>query len=198
MSLQKHCAAYESPMIRLGQLCITACLQWREQPTHSSSILSIFEQIWISRDCQIFQKKKFNVPFGHNKLPGFPEAEILTFSDKAAVAKFLCADFTDAFSAARFGDVIYCNPPYLDTDQAASFRDYVAGGFSGEQQQKLAELAREAARQGIPVVISNHLTEEARELYRGAVVHEVPVIRNLNAKTGARQTSEGLFVFEPH
>ena len=26
MSLQKHCAAYESPMIRLGQLCITAWL----------------------------------------------------------------------------------------------------------------------------------------------------------------------------
>ncbi len=143
------------------------------------------------------QKGHFNTPFGHNKLPAFPEREIRAFAHKAERATFLCADFTEAFAAIRPGDVVYCDPPYLNTENSASFRDYVPAGFSIERQEQLADLARATAKHGIPVIISNHLTAESRELYHGAVIHEVAVERNLNPKTGIRRASEGLFVFEP-
>ena len=142
-------------------------------------------------------KGNFNTPFGHNRLPGFPKSEIHDFARKASSATFLCTDFTQAFSAVRPGDIVYCDPPYVDTDKAVSFRHYVPGGFSLERQAELANLAREAARHGIPVIISNHLTTESLDLYRGAVVHEIAVTRNLNPKAGLKRTTEGLFVFEP-
>ncbi|AQV96651.1 hypothetical protein BJN34_22570 [Cupriavidus necator] len=142
-------------------------------------------------------KGHFNTPFGHNKLPGFPEQEILAFADRSVSATFRHTDFTEAFRDLRPGDIVYCDPPYLDTERKPSFRDYVPGGFSIEQQRQLADLARAAAQQGIPIIVSNHLTPESRALYHGAVVHEVPVERNLNPKAGLRRTTEGLFVFEP-
>jgi len=143
-------------------------------------------------------KGKFNVPFGHNKLPGFPECEIRAFAQKAQRATFLCGDFTEAFAAIRPGDVVYCDPPYLDTENSTSFRAYVPDGFSVEQQKELACLARATAQRGIPVIVSNHLTAEARDLYHGAIVHEVEVGRNLNPKAASHTTMEGIFVFEPH
>ena len=142
-------------------------------------------------------KGKFNTPFGHNRLPGFPEQEILAFADRSGSATFRHADFSEAFRDLGPGDIVYCDPPYLDTESTPSFRGYVPGGFSIEQQRQLADLARAAARQGIPVIVSNHLTPESLALYHGAVVHEVPVERNLNPKAGLRRTTEGLFVFEP-
>ena len=41
MSLQKHCAAYESPMIRLGQLCITACVKPGSHDTRPAELLPV-------------------------------------------------------------------------------------------------------------------------------------------------------------
>ena len=142
-------------------------------------------------------KGKFNTPFGHNRLPGFPEQEIFAFADRSVSATFRHADFTEAFRDLGPGDIVYCDPPYLDTENAASFRDYVPGGFSVGRQRELADLARATAQKGIPVIVSNHLTPESRALYHGSVVQEVSVERNLNPKTGLRRTTEGLFVFEP-
>ncbi|MCY1263833.1 DNA adenine methylase [compost metagenome] len=105
-------------------------------------------------------------------------------------------DFVDAFKLAVPGDVIYCDPPYVDLDDAPSFTKYTAEGFPRERQQELASLARTTAASGIP---SNHLTAETRELYRGgAECREVEVRRSVASQAGSRRTvAEGIFVFEP-
>ena len=55
---------------------------------------------------------------------------------------------------------------------------------------------RATAAKGIPVVISNHLTSETRELYRGAECHEVEVRRSVTARANSRKmVVEGIFVF---
>lgn len=149
--------------------------------------------------CRYNGSGEFNIPFGHNKsAPTLPEMELWDASVKLKRARLLCGDFTAAFEAAVPGDAIYCDPPYVDQDHAESFRGYVAGAFGDEQQRQLAELARAAAKRGIPVVISNHLTTYSRELYRGAVVLEIEVKRSIGAgKSTQRSAREGLFVFRP-
>lgn len=95
------------------------------------------------------------------------------------------------------GDVIYCDPPYVDLTDSPSFTKYTAEGFPRERQRELADLTRATAARGIPVVISNHLTAETRELYRGAECHEVEVRRSVAAQVHSRgMVAEGIFVFK--
>ncbi len=144
-------------------------------------------------------KGNFNVPWNRSaKAPELPEENIRAFSERArSKAIIVQGDFTDAFKLAVAGDVIYADPPYVDLKDSPSFTKYTAEGFPQERQQELADLARTTAARGIPVVISNHLTGETRELYRGAECHEVEVRRSVAARAGARRkVSEGIFVFK--
>lgn len=143
-------------------------------------------------------KGNFNVPWGRaTHAPALPEESIRAFSERAkSKAIIVQGDFTDAFKLAVPGDVIYCDPPYVDLPDAPSFTKYTAEGFPQERQQELADLARATAARGIPVIISNHLTGETRELYRGAECHEVEVRRSVAAQAHSRKTvAEGIFVF---
>ncbi len=144
-------------------------------------------------------KGNFNVPWNRSaRAPALPEDSIRAFSERArSKAVIVQGDFTDAFKLAVLGDVIYCDPPYVDLADAPSFTKYTAEGFPRERQQELADLARATAARGIPVVISNHLTAETRELYRGSECHEVGVRRSVAARASSRRiVSEGLFVFQ--
>lgn len=143
-------------------------------------------------------KGNFNVPWNRAaQAPALPEESIRAFSERARdKAVIVHGDFTDAFKLAGPGDVIYCDPPYVDLDDAPSFTKYTAEGFPRERQQELADLARATAARGIPVVISNHLTMETQELYRGADCHEVEVRRSVAAQAQSRKSvAEGIFVF---
>ncbi|MFX7052494.1 hypothetical protein ABTH91_20895, partial [Acinetobacter baumannii] len=68
--------------------------------------------------------------------------------------------------------------------------------FGIDQQHLLASLARASARKGIPVLISNHLTEQTRALYHGAEVVEGGAPRRVGAGRSSVKTAvEGLFHF---
>jgi len=118
--------------------------------------------------CRYNAKGRFNVPFGRYKRPYFPESELNAFHQKAQRAEFMLADFAQTLNTTRHGDVVYCDPPYVPLSSSSNFTSYAAGGFSMEQQQQLADLARQSAERGIPVVISNHNTELTRRIYRNA------------------------------
>ncbi|WP_152564897.1 DNA adenine methylase [Cupriavidus metallidurans] len=52
------------------------------------------------------------------------------FSERARSKEVIVqGDFTDAFKLAVPGDVIYCDPPYVDMEDAPSFTNYTSEGF---------------------------------------------------------------------
>jgi len=118
--------------------------------------------------CRYNAKGRFNVPFGRYKRPYFPEKEMRAFHHKAQRAQFQLSDFAQTLSQTRHGDVVYCDPPYVPLSASANFTSYSAGGFTMEHQQQLASLAQRTAARGIPVLISNHSTEQIRRIYREA------------------------------
>jgi DNA adenine methylase len=139
----------------------------------------------------------FNVPFGRYKRPYLPEKEILLFQQKAQHAEFQHQDFTATMGKARKGDVIYCDPPYLPLSPSANFTSYSAGGFDMVQQQQLATLSSQCAARGVPVLISNHNTPDARAIYRGAKLHRFTVQRYISCKGTTRsKAGELLALFE--
>lgn len=142
------------------------------------------------------QKGQFNTPFSPYKQPYFPEKEMLFFYQKAQYVTLLHADFHETLNQVRSGDVVYCDPPYVSLSKTANFNGYTAQGFSPRQQIQLANIAKQLAEQGIPVVISNHDTEFTRHIYQDALLLNFFVQRNISGKnTGRKKVAEILAIF---
>lgn len=121
-----------------------------------------------------------SIPYGHPaKCPACPETAMRTFARHLAAADLRHGDFSVALAEARPGDVVYADPPYAAPDGHASFTGYGPSGFPWSDQLRLANAARGLAGRGIPVVISNHDTEETRALYAGARLHSRRIVRSL-------------------
>lgn len=141
---------------------------------------------------RVNKKGHMNAPYAHHaKLPGFPLAAMQRFAHKLGQAQLQCTDFESTLSQAQAGDVIFCDPPYLGSQNAqgqpaASFTTYSVQGFGMTEHERLASRARFLAAQGIPVVISNHDTPITRQLYAGATLHTMQVHRSIASKVQAR------------
>jgi site-specific DNA-adenine methylase len=90
--------------------------------------------------------------------------------------------FLGAIELAGCGDAVYCDPPYLASAKGSSFTSYTAGVFVYADQKALVEAALLAVSRGAKVLISNHDTPLARELYRGWHLETFGVQRSLSAK----------------
>jgi DNA adenine methylase len=133
------------------------------------------------------RKGEFNVPFGRYRKPYFPEQEMIAFYRKSKQVIFSCGDFSEIMVRAKKNSVIYCDPPYVPLNNTAYFTAYSAGGFSIEEQNKLAELAKKMAAKGVPVLLSNHSTQFTQAVYEGALIKEFPVQRFISCKVNDRK-----------
>jgi DNA adenine methylase len=136
--------------------------------------------------CRYNAKGGYNVPFGQRNTVYFPEAEMRFFLGIAARASFQQQDFAHCMRHSKPGDVIYCDPPYLPLSATANFTAYHSNSFGLSQQTELAQLAKDCAARGIPVLISNHDTPLARELYADAQLQTLQVQRNISCKGDGR------------
>ncbi len=137
--------------------------------------------------CRYNKSGGYNVPFGRYKHPYFPKAELAFFAQKAQRATFEQGDFEKAFSQAKIGDVIYCDPPYSPINRTASFTAYAGNTFTDDDQARLVSCAETVKKQGIPTLISNHYVDFTKELYKGASKKELfQVQRSISQKGKAR------------
>ena len=148
--------------------------------------------------CRYNNSGKFNVPFGRYKAPYFPEKELMYFAEKSQLATFTCDSFEKVFARARKNSVIYCDPPYAPISKTAMFNSYAAGGFTIDNQIKLASLARRTGyKRNIPVLVSNHDTEFTRDIYQGADMTELQVSRFISQNGSTRiKVAELLALFQ--
>ena len=139
-------------------------------------------------------KGGFNVPFGKYVSPYFPLEELRVFHRKTqrTDTEFVCADFRTLFKVLEQGDVVYCDPPYVPLSATASFTTYAGNVFSAKDQAELAGLAEAASKRGIPVILSNHDTEETRFLYACAEVRTFNVQRFISCNGSGRGTAPEL------
>lgn len=150
--------------------------------------------------CRYNGTGSFNTPFGRYDKPYFPEKEMLAFVGRSHNTTLLLARFDESMPMARPGDAVYCDPPYVPLSKTAHFTDYHAGGFTWDDQVRLADTACELAHNRVQVVISNHDTRQVRELYRNrdADITGFKVRRNISSDAGNRnEVRELLAVFNP-
>ncbi len=135
--------------------------------------------------CRYNKKNEFNTPFGRYKKPYFPEKELKFFIEKCKKTdvKFICQTFEKTLDMAKPYDVVYCDPPYIPLSKTSNFTEYFGINFGLEEHKKLAEKAKELAKKGIPVVISNHKSDLLIESYEGSKVYELNVRRFISCKS---------------
>lgn len=152
--------------------------------------------------CRYNAAGEMNVPFGRYKKPYFQERELLAFIEKAERVSIKHEDFAKAMRSAHIGDVIYCDPPYVPLSDTSNFTTYSAGGFSRSDQQRLADIAEETAKRGIPVLISNHYTSDTSRMYRAAKaakLESLNVRRLISCNSSKRENArEVLALFCPN
>jgi len=151
--------------------------------------------------CRYNGSGEFNVPFGKYDKPYFPEKEFLAAIPKVQNFTIKTSDFREIFETIRKNDVVYCDPPYLPKSESASFNDYSVGGFNLQDQIDLASCASRAAKRGATIVISNHYSWYAKQIYVemfGGRITTLEVPRTISCKTEERKpVKELIAVFKP-
>lgn len=129
--------------------------------------------------CRFNKSGEFNVPMGrYNNIDYETTASFARY--EAALSGWEIMDPGD-FARLKVtpGDFVYADPPY-----DAAFTAYDKGGFTWDDQERLAKWL---GNLGCPVVASNHATDRVIEAYqsRGFVVHVLPAPRRISC-TGDR------------
>ncbi|HEV3154207.1 MAG TPA: Dam family site-specific DNA-(adenine-N6)-methyltransferase [Candidatus Baltobacteraceae bacterium] len=135
--------------------------------------------------CRFNARGFFNVPFGrYKRIPYRLDAE--SYREAFAAYEFTCGDF--AVMDVQPDDFVYADPPY-----DVEFTSYSAGGFTWDDQLRLARWL--AAHPG-PVVASNQATPRICRLYRslGFTVRKLAAPRRISCDGNREDAEEMLAV----
>ena len=145
---------------------------------------------------RVNQKGLFNVPFAGQQHRTLFESEALRLASAHLQGRELAVrDFAQSLSAAKPGDLVYCDPPYTVLHDNNGFLRYNESLFSWSDQKRLAELAKTAVRRGAYVVVSNARTDHVRALYTGFDALTVFRSSCISARSDSRRkVSEFLFI----
>jgi len=138
----------------------------------------------------------FTTPWGHSKRQSIIKiTENKEFLRRLKHAKLFCCDWIQLVTTAGPGDVIYCDPPYIDpNDPNRQFVGYV-GSFGWPTQTSLRDELVSAAGRGARVVASNSWCDASIELYRDFNIVSIDAPRSLSSKSQSRGTIKELVVW---
>lgn len=140
-------------------------------------------------------KGEFNTPYGHYKKPLFPEMQIHQLSDKLKSATLICGSFKETLSLAECGDVVYCDPPYI---QENCFTQYHSSGFGLHEQKELISLLDSLYQKGVSIVASSHDAPDMRDMYCQYNIESVIASRSVGVAAGAGKKANELIIHKVH
>lgn len=131
---------------------------------------------------------QFNVPFGRYDNPRILDEDNIRACSEVLgrSVEILSEDFSAIVSEAKAGDLVYFDPPYVPLSTTANFASYTSGGFTINDQYRLALCFKELVQRGVMVVASNSDTATVHELYEGFELLPVAARRNINSKGNLR------------
>ncbi|MEZ5972382.1 MAG: Dam family site-specific DNA-(adenine-N6)-methyltransferase [Hyphomonadaceae bacterium] len=131
--------------------------------------------LYLNRACwnglyRVNTMGRFNVPYGRprSKIVFYPEnlrgcSELLS---RPAV-DLKVGDFETTLRRARSGDFVFLDPPYVTKHNLNGFAEWNERIFSWRDQQRLADLATQKARDGVEVLVTNADHDDVISLYPG-------------------------------
>lgn len=163
--------------------------------THAAGWVERASQfIYLNKCCfngvwRVNKDGKFNVPIGKFKSgPNIVNEEALRAASATLQGvDLLHGDFESLLTEAWEGDFIYLDPPYVPLSNSGdNFTAYTEGGFTFQDQERLADVYRKLSDRGCALMLSNSSTDTVRSLYKGFNFTEVFAPRSINSDTAAR------------
>ncbi len=156
--------------------------------------------IYLNKTCfnglyRVNSKNEFNVPFNNktkDKLVLYNKDNILALSKylKQSKTKIYSKDFKEIFKQAKTGDFIFCDPPYdYEEENKNGFDSYDKNNFGKKGQIELANCLKEADKQGIKWMLTNHNTKLINELYKDFKIIPIKTNRNVNSNGTKRKNT---------
>jgi DNA adenine methylase len=145
------------------------------------------------------RRGEFSTPWGRKDNPGpiavTSHADFCRFVRERA--EINCRDWRSAVRGCGPGDVVYCDPPYVDLkDPRKEFVGYI-GSFGWSEQVALRDELEAAAARGARVVVSNSWCDATLELYGGWNHRSVQAERYISCKSEGRKPVMELVAWLP-
>jgi DNA adenine methylase len=149
---------------------------------------------------RVNKKGGFNVPFGKYTNPTICDELNLracarALANTVSYTELITGDFTKVVEAAKRGDFVYFDPPYVPVGGYADFTTYTKEGFGPDDQQRLVMCVAKLKARGVRVLLSNHDLPLVRKLYKGFQLRTVKAKRNINSCVEKRGHVDELLIW---
>lgn len=126
--------------------------------------------IYLNRTCwnglyRVNLQGEFNVPIGTKLNAIYPTDNFSLLAQNLANATLVTGDFEQTINMAEAGDLIFADPPYTVKHNLNGFVKYNEKIFSWDDQIRLSESLKQAARRGCIVISTNAYHPAVKELY---------------------------------
>lgn len=157
----------------------------RSQSAEAAALFYYLNRTGYNGLCRFNARGFFNVPFGRYKQPPYRE-DFEPYRRTLAAYEFTHGDFEKM--KLRRSDFLYADPPY-----DVEFTSYSAGGFTWDDQKRLAQWL---AKHPGPVVASNQATARILRLYRkhGFAIRVVDAPRRISCDGNREDAKEMIAV----
>lgn len=153
--------------------------------------------VFLNKTCynglhRVNRRGEFNVPWGNYRNPAVCDAANLrAASDALQGVELQVGTFSSVLRAAKGGDFVYLDPPYVPLSTTASFTAYSKYEFGQHEHHELASVFGNLASLGCRPLLSNSDTPFVRDLYHHHRIEAVPARRAINVcGTGRGVVSE--------
>jgi DNA adenine methylase len=136
----------------------------------------------------------FNVPFGRYKKRILDEARLKAAAKALQGVELAVEDFERSCKAAKRGDFVYFDPPYVPVSKTASFAAYHSKAFDLAEHERLAKTFARLIKEKVAVLLSNSDTPETRKLFSAFDWSPVAATRAINSKGAQRGAVSELLV----
>lgn len=158
----------------------------------SSHIERAAKLLYLNRLCfnglyRVNSNGQFNVPYGKldNPIICKPEA-IIACSQWLKNSELKATSYEDLVSTARFGDLVYFDPPYIPISKTANFSSYLKEGFNLNDQHSLAQVISRLNNKGVNVILSNSDTALSNQIFSELNRYSVSVSRTISGSSLSR------------
>jgi len=155
--------------------------------------------LFLNKTCfnglyRVNKKDEFNVPFGRYKNPSiYDEDNLKKISKLLQNTTILNQDFEEAIKAAKEGDFVYFDPPYVPLSKTSDFTSYTKMAFGLEDQKRLARVVNNLAKRGCYVMESNSSSDEIKDIfeeYGNLNIYTIEAPRFISCKSDGRKPVE--------
>jgi len=144
---------------------------------------------------RVNRDNQFNVSFGRYTNPTICDHDTLRdCSASLQRADLTVADFGQVAKAARRGDLVYFDPPYVPLSATSCFTSYTTNGFDADDHRRLRDTALMLKKRGAHILLSNSVAPVVKALYRGFKQREVLATRAINSKADRRGAIRELLI----